>query len=71
MAKSLGAESLRYLPVEAIARATGFQVNQLCQGCITGSYPTEWGQQLYQIALSNRENDGQRTYESISSSIRS
>jgi len=71
MAKSLGAESLRYLPVEAIARATGFQVNQLCQGCITGSYPTEWGQQLYQIALSNRDNDGQRTYESISSSIRS
>jgi len=71
MARTLGADSLRYLPVESIARATGFDVNQLCQGCITGSYPTEWGQQLYQIAQSSGGSSGQRTYEAVSNTIRS
>jgi len=70
MASDLGAESLRYLPVESIARATGFTADQLCQACITGSYPTEWGQQLYQIAQSNDGNGGQRTYEAIGDTIR-
>ena len=70
MASDLGAESLRYLPVESIARATGFTADQLCQACITGSYPTEWGQQLYQIAQSNEGNSGQRTYEAIGNTIR-
>ena len=71
MARTLGADSLRYLPVESIARATGLDVNQLCQGCITGSYPTEWGQQLYQIAQSSGGSSGQRTYEAVSNTIRS
>ena len=65
MAKSLGADSLRYLPVESIARAIGLDSDQLCQACITGKYPTPWGQRLYDIALDNVSNgkDG-RTYES-------
>ena len=71
MANELGAESLRYLPVESIARASGFRADQLCQACITGSYPTEWGQQLYQIAKSNDGNSDQRTYEAIGNTIRS
>ncbi len=36
MAAQLGADSLRYLPVEAIARAIGFPARDLCQACITG-----------------------------------
>jgi amidophosphoribosyltransferase len=55
MARELGADSLRYLPVEAIARAVGRPAAQLCQGCITGRYPTACGQQLFQIALSNAQ----------------
>ncbi len=51
MAKDLGADSLRYLPVESIARAIAFDGDQLCQACITGNYPTPAGQELYQIAL--------------------
>ena len=54
MAADLGADSLRYLPVEAVARAIGFDGDQLCQACITGRYPTPWGQQLYEIAVENR-----------------
>ena len=64
MAKELGADSLRYLPVSAVARAIGFDRDELCQACITGRYPTPAGQELYQIALENDKNghadDGQR-----------
>ncbi|MCG8586142.1 MAG: amidophosphoribosyltransferase [Pirellulales bacterium] len=64
MAEYLGADSLRYLPVEAIARAVGFDRSELCQACITGDYPTDAGDQLYQIALGNaRDGGSKRTYE--------
>jgi len=65
MATRLGADSLRYLPVESIARAIGFDADQLCQACITGEYPTPYGQKLYQIALNADANCGGRTYESV------
>jgi amidophosphoribosyltransferase len=65
MAAQLGADTLRYLPVEAIARAIRFDADQLCQACITGRYPTPCGQELYQLALRNAQlNVIQRTYES-------
>ncbi|MEX0712708.1 MAG: amidophosphoribosyltransferase [Pirellulales bacterium] len=64
MAVQLGAESLRYLPVESIARALGYDHDQLCQACITGRYPTGGGQELYQIALDSAASKTvQRTYE--------
>lgn len=64
MAAELGADSLRYLPVESIARAIGFDGDQLCQACLTGEYPTACGQELYQIAVQNsRTNRKERTYE--------
>lgn len=67
MAARLGADSLRYLPVESIARAIGLDSDQLCQACITGDYPTAHGQKLYQIARANHGNGtGLRTYESPS-----
>jgi len=64
MAAGLGADSLRYLPVESIARAIGFEADHLCRACITGDYPTPWGQKLAQIALDNDRNGLHgRTYE--------
>jgi amidophosphoribosyltransferase len=64
MAARLGANSLRYLPVESICRAIGFDSDQLCQACITGKYPTVCGHELYQIALGNVGGEpGGRTYE--------
>ena len=64
MAKDLGADSLRYLPVESIARAIQLDPDQLCQACITGEYPTPNGQRLYKIALENiGQTNGERTYE--------
>jgi amidophosphoribosyltransferase len=64
MAAHLGADSLRYLPVESIARALQKDASELCQACITGKYPTPWGQRLYEVALENASCEpGQRTYE--------
>ena len=65
MAAELGADSLRYLPVESISRAITFDSDQLCQACITGDYPTKAGQELYQIALQKAGTPSkERTYES-------
>jgi amidophosphoribosyltransferase len=64
MANDVGADSLRYLPVESIARAIGKDSDQLCQACITGNYPTEHGQRLYEIELTKpRERRASRAYE--------
>jgi amidophosphoribosyltransferase len=62
MAADLGANSLIYLPQEAVARCIGLPESQLCRACLTGQYPTETGSKLYQIALRERGN-GSRTYE--------
>jgi amidophosphoribosyltransferase len=70
MAQRLGADSLRYLPVESIARAVSKPASQLCQACITGDYPTPSGQKLYEVALDNYAHDVdsgvERTYETAS-----
>ncbi len=51
MAKTLGADSLRYLSLPAIARSVGLADTLLCRACLNGEYPTEAGRELYQVAL--------------------
>jgi len=64
MAARLGADSLRYLPVESVARSIGFPAADLCQACLTGRYPTPAGERLYDIALEQVSGGGGgRTYE--------
>jgi len=46
MDEEIGADSLRYLPIESIARAIEKSPSDLCQACIAGDYPTEFGQKL-------------------------
>ncbi len=70
MADKLGADSLHYLPVDAIARSIKLESCDLCQACIDGNYPTEAGRKLYQIAVEKRENgteeEAGRAYDSPS-----
>ena len=67
MAEELQVDSLRYLPIDAIARAIDLPVDHLCEACVTGRYPTTKGHELYQIALQQRDDAAaQRTYESAS-----
>jgi amidophosphoribosyltransferase len=66
MAEAIGADSLRYLPLDSITRCLDLPAEALCQACITREYPTEAGLELYQIAKANAETgqDG-RTYEGL------
>jgi amidophosphoribosyltransferase len=67
MAAELGADSLFYLPLEAVARCIGLDADRLCRACLTGKYPTPTGEQLYQLALRDRGTNGNgRTYEGVS-----
>src|SRR5207248_9998713 len=65
MAAELGADSLAYLPLEAVARCIGLDADHLCRACLTGRYPTSTGEQLYQLALRAAKNSTSngRTYE--------
>ena len=65
MAKLLGCDSLRYLPIDSIAKAIDLPSSHLCQACITGNYPTDCGQRLYTIAQANHiaGSGASRTYE--------
>ena len=65
MAHELSADSLLYLPLEAVARCIGLDAERLCRACVTGDYPTAAGERLYQVALLDRqgENGTGRTYE--------
>ncbi|MGH7170132.1 MAG: amidophosphoribosyltransferase, partial [Gemmataceae bacterium] len=54
MAIELGADTLFYLPLEAVARCIGLDASHLCRGCLTGKYPTETGERLYQLSLRQR-----------------
>jgi amidophosphoribosyltransferase len=71
MAAELGADSLFYLPLDAVARAIGLPDERLCRACLTGDYPTPAGEHLYQLALRHRNGESKgRTYE-LASSVRS
>jgi amidophosphoribosyltransferase len=64
LSDELGTNSLRYLTVDALTRGIGATENELCLGCLVGSYPTPWGNALYREALRCRDQaDGPRTYE--------
>jgi amidophosphoribosyltransferase len=66
MAADLGADSLFYLPLEAVARCIGLDERRLCRACLTGHYPTPTGTQLYELAVINNEGPANgRTYELV------
>lgn len=56
MAREVGADSLRYLPVESLATCVGLPSSSLCQACVCGEYPTSAGAQMYQKALARVAN---------------
>jgi len=67
MSASIGADSLRYLPLDAISRSINIPASSLCQACLDTKYPTAAGKHLYQLALNeDRQNGGKpsgRTYD--------
>ena len=64
MAETLGVTTLRYLSVADLATALSLPEESLCTGCVTGRYPTAWGNKLIRQARRNRvDGRGGRTYE--------
>ena len=55
MADYIGATSLRYLPVEALADCVGLPEKSLCLACVNTVYPTSAGDAMYKRALDKAE----------------
>lgn len=55
IAKDLGVNSVRYMPIDAIPAVTGFTRNRLCMACVTGNYPTRGGEEWSRVAEENAE----------------
>jgi amidophosphoribosyltransferase len=63
LADELGADSLRYLNISDLVSAINLPREKLCLGCLTGKYPTPYGNKLYEIAKQNNEvGSCSRTY---------
>ena len=63
MARTLEADSLRYLPLEAVARCIGLPDQHLCRACLTGHYPTGAGQHLYELDRLGKDAGNGRVVE--------
>jgi amidophosphoribosyltransferase len=65
MARALGVDSLRYLDVEDLDDCITISLDQLCLGCVTGKYPSIWGEKLAGVSRRNFHcgKEGNRTYE--------
>ncbi|GHT19568.1 amidophosphoribosyltransferase [Planctomycetales bacterium] len=60
MASDLGADTLRYLPLDSVSKAIGLPPDHLCRACINGVYPTLWGRKLSQEAFDEYQSDPKR-----------
>jgi amidophosphoribosyltransferase len=72
MADELGADTLAYLPLEAVARCIGLPESHLCRACLTADYPTPTGERLYQLSLKAKNAGGNgsgRTYELLTPAV--
>lgn len=64
IAKDVGADSLIYQTVEGLIRSIGLPKSDICTACITGEYPTPWGEKLFNKAWENhRKGIKGRAYE--------
>lgn len=66
MARNLDIDSLRYMSVQDLGPCLKIKNQDLCTGCVTGRYPSKWGQKLMTKAKNEagakRKGKG-RTYE--------
>ncbi|MFP3938027.1 MAG: amidophosphoribosyltransferase [Phycisphaerae bacterium] len=64
MAETLGVDSLRYVTVDDVGVCLCKDMPDLCLGCVTGRYPTPWGERLMENARRNLSaGKAGRTYE--------
>ena len=61
----LNASKLYYLSNEDLRESIGLSI---CDACITGSYPTPYGEELHKLTNNGNLDDSVRHYEQIGSS---
>ena len=49
MARQLKVDSIKFVRVSDVPKALGIAFNKLCMACMTGQYPTDEGQKLFQL----------------------
>ena len=54
-AQALGVKSLKYLTRPDLITAVQFKVNELCLACLTGKYPTPFGQAAYDTQIAAKK----------------
>ena len=64
MAKTLKVDSLRYLGTDDLGPCLQIDGGDLCTGCVTGKYPSKWGNKLMARARRKRRTGSEsgRTY---------
>ena len=70
MANELGADSLRYLPIESIARALHRPAEELCRACITGRLPDATRPETLSSRASQRRSRPARRWRASSPAVR-
>ena len=65
MAQTLGIDSLRYLSADDLGPCLKIDGGDLCTGCVTGKYPSKWGNKLIARARRKRRTgcESGRTYQ--------
>jgi len=58
MAAELGADSLSYLDLDGLVKATGMPREDLCMACLDSEYPTAWGTKRYQQSVKEAAERG-------------
>lgn len=55
----LGADSIEYLDVEGMVRATGLEKNSFCMACFTGDYPVPFDAAFDKLIMERRKGNAQ------------
>jgi len=53
----LGADSIGYLDVEGMVRATGRTANEFCMACFNGEYPVPFDANFDKLIMENRKSN--------------
>lgn len=64
--KAIGVDSLQYQTLEGLVKAIGIEGGEksLCMACLTGKYPTEFGEKLLKKAMATMgKTEKKRTYD--------
>jgi len=61
--KAVGADTLAYQTTEDLVRALGMKKSELCLGCISEDYPTEFGQEISRRLKQEGGKEGVRSWE--------